>query len=266
MKTPWIAALIAAALFTGSAYAQAQSAAPRSGAIATPGALESEPAPPAVTKLLIEKVQSWIGDPRFRVEGVRTTPIPGFYEVQVRTDLFFVDSSGRYIIIEGEMVDMRTNQNITRERMKAVLAIDFSDLPIAKAIKNVNGDGKRVVALFEDPNCSYCRRLRADLNNIDNLTIYTFAYPILAADSDLKSRKALCAKDPSQAWNDLMMKGTVPENDGTCKTSLDEFVDLGQRWGISATPTVFFPSGHRLRGYTPPTQFVELLEKHQKSP
>lgn len=249
--------IIAALLFClGMAGAWAQAQKPS-------GAALSQPAPPEIAERLIKRVQEWINDDRFKVEGIRTTPIPGLYEVQIRTDLFFVDEAGRYIIIENEMVDLTTNQNLTRLRMQEVMAVDFSDLPLDKAIKNVNGDGKRVVALFEDPNCAYCRRLRADLNNIDNLTIYTFAYPILAADSDLKSRKALCAEDPSTAWNDLMMTGAVPDNDGTCSTALDEFKALGQRWGISATPTMFFPTGFRLRGYAPPSRFISILEKNQ---
>lgn len=249
--------IIAALLFClgmSGAWAQAQKPS---------GAALSQPAPPEIAERLIKRVQEWVNDDRFKVEGIRTTPIPGLFEVQIRTDLFFVDEAGRYIIIENEMVDLTTNQNLTRLRMQEVMAVDFSELPLDKAIKNVNGDGKRVVALFEDPNCAYCRRLRADLNNIDNLTIYTFAYPILAADSDLKSRKALCAEDPSTAWNDLMMTGAVPDNDGTCSTALDEFKALGQRWGISATPTMFFPTGFRLRGYAPPSRFVSILENNQ---
>lgn len=223
----------------------------------------SQPAPPEIAERLTSSVQQWINDSRFKVEGVRTTPVPGLYEVQIRTDLFFVDEAGRYIIIENEMVDLQTNTNLTRLRMQDVMAIDFSELPLDKAIKNVTGNGERVVALFEDPNCAYCRRLRADLNNIDNLTVYTFAYPILAADSDLKSRKALCADDPSVAWNELMMNGTVPDNDGKCENSLDEFKALGQRWGISATPTLFFPTGYRLRGYAPPSRLVSILDSNQ---
>lgn len=248
-----ILAAIAAAFLLAVGPVQAQKAT---------AAAPSEPAPPEVAARIQGNVQSWVGD-RFKVEGVRTTPMPGMFEVQIRTDLYYVDEAGRFIIVDGELVDMSTNQNITRDRMIDVLRIDFKELPIAKALKQVNGKGKRVVALFEDPNCAYCRRLRADLQGIDNLTVYTFAYPILAADSDVKSRKALCAKDPNEAWNELMLKGVVPNNDGSCATPMDEFKALGQRFGISATPTMFFPTGFRLQGYAPPTKLVEMIDQHQ---
>ncbi len=253
-----ISVVAAAAILVGGAlHAQTQGAQK-----SAERAAQAKPAPAEIAKRIKAKVQAWTGD-RFKVEGVHTTPIPGIYEIQIRTDLYFVDESARFIIVDGELVDMNTNQNITRDRMVDVMRIDFNELPVAKALKQVNGNGKRVVALFEDPNCAYCRRLRADLQGIDNLTVYTFAYPILAADSDVKSRKALCAKDPDKAWNELMLNGVVPDNPGTCKTSMDEFKALGQRFGISATPTMFFPTGFRLQGYAPPGKLAKMLEEHQ---
>ena len=194
---------------------------------------------------------------------MRTTPLGDLFEVRIGNDLLYVDRTGRYILVEGEMVDMRTNRNLTRERMQEVLSIDFSILPLAKAMKQVNGAGKRTLVLFEDPNCTYCKRLRADLMVIDDLTVYTFAYPILAADSDLKSRKALCAPDPQAAWLDLMLYNKVADNDGRCPNALEELKALGQQLGIEATPTMFFPNGQRLQGYAPPTRLVQLLEANQ---
>ena len=258
MRNSILAAIAATLVLTVSPMQAQTKVAPNGAEMAAP----SKPAPAEVASRLKEKVETWTGD-RFKVEGVRTTPMPGIFEVQIRTDLYFVDEAGRFIIVDGELVDMNTNQNITRDRMVDVLRIDFKELPVAKALKQVNGEGKRVIALFEDPNCAYCRRLRSDLQGIDNLTVYTFAYPILAADSDVKSRKALCAKDPSQAWNELMLSGKVPANDGTCSTPMDEFKAMGERYGISATPTIFFPTGFRLQGYAPPTQLVKMIEQHQ---
>jgi thiol:disulfide interchange protein DsbC len=222
------------------------------------------PVPGELEARIKARVRDWTGG-RFEVVSVRGTPMADLLEIRIMNDLYYVDRAGRYILIDGEMVDMNSNRNFTRERMEEVLAIDFSDLPVDKAVKMVNGDGKRVLALFEDPNCTYCRRLRADLMRIDNLTVYTFPFPILAASSDVKSRKALCDSDPSEAWNDLMLTGTVPENDGNCESPIAEFKALGERLGISATPTMFFPSGRRLQGYAPPTRLVEVLDRNQKA-
>lgn len=253
--------IVAASIVATTPAALAQTSA-ATGASQTPA---SQPADKALATKIREAVGKWTSG-RYKVQDVRTTPIKGLYEIRIQNDLFFVDEAARYILIEGEMVDIANSRNLTRERMQEVMAIKFDDLPLDKAIKQVNGDGSRVVALFEDPNCSYCRRLRGDLMNIDNLTVYTFVYPILAADSDLKSRQALCSPDPSEAWNDLMLKGVVPKNDGSCKNAVADIKALGESYGIQATPTMFFPSGMRVQGYAPPTRFVEVLEKNQSAP
>ena len=254
--------LSASALALAAMFAAVPGMAQTSAVAAAPA---SQPADPAQAEKIRTAIANWTRG-RYDVKAVRTTPIPGLFEIQIRTDLFFVDAQARYILIEGEMVDISTSRNLTQERMAEVMAINFEDLPIDKALKQVNGDGKRVLAVFEDPNCGYCKRLRADLMAMDNVTIYTFAYPILAADSDVKSRKALCASEPAKAWNSLMLQGVVPDNTGECANDLDQFKALGDSYGIRATPTIFFPNGIRLQGYAPPSRFVEALDKNQVAP
>ncbi|MEZ5738512.1 MAG: DsbC family protein [Burkholderiaceae bacterium] len=222
-----------------------------------------EPVSAEAVKAIQDKVRQWTGG-RFEATEVRGTPMASLLEIRIQNDLYYIDRNGRYIIIDGEFVDMQTNRNFTRERMEQVLAIDFDTLPVDKAVKWVAGKGERKVVVFEDPNCTYCRRLRADLMRIDNITVYTFAFPILAADSDTKSRQALCDADPVKAWNDLMLTGRPPDNDGKCDTPIAQFKALGEKLGIQATPTMFFPSGKRLQGYAPPTRFVDMLDQNQK--
>src|SRR5690606_30737545 len=141
------------------------------------------------------------------------------------------------------------------DRLDEILAIDFSKLPLDLAMKQVIGKGSRRIALFEDPNCGYCRKLRADLARLDDVTIYTFAYPILAADSRTKAEKAWCAPDRVKAWADMMLTGVVPRNDGKCETPIARIHELGAELGITATPTIFFASGRRLQGYAAPDVF-----------
>jgi thiol:disulfide interchange protein DsbC len=83
----------------------------------------------------------------------------------------------------------------------------------------VRGNGKRKVAVFEDPNCGYCKRFERDLQNVDNVTVYMFLYPILSPDSAEKSRNVWCAKDRAKAWQDWMVRDQVPANAASCDTT-----------------------------------------------
>lgn len=208
-------------------------------------------------------VEGWL-DGRYKVEEVRKTPLPGMYEVRIGTDFIYVDEKAQFGFVEGNLIDLKANRNLTRERTDEVLTINFKDLPLNLAMKSVTGTGKRVVAVFEDPNCGYCKTMRRDLLKLENATVYTFVLPILAADSETKSKKALCASDKMKAWNELMLTGKTPENAGACDTPLAKTKELSQKLGITATPTVFFANGKRLRGYAPPPEFEKLLEANSK--
>ena len=209
-------------------------------------------------------VEAWLKG-RYKVDEIRRTPVPGIWEVRIGNDLIYVDDKGQHAFVEGNLVDMRSNRNLTRERTEELLAIDFDTLPLGIAMKQVVGNGKRVMAVFEDPNCGYCRKMRQDMVNLKDVTIYTFVIPILSADSEVKAKKALCADDKVRAWNDLMLQGKVPGNAGTCETPLARLKELAQKLGVSATPTTFFQNGRRLQGYVPAAQLERMLDENSKS-
>lgn len=214
-------------------------------------------ADPAVD--VIRRSVEAFGGGRFKIDEVRRTPVPGIYEVRIQNDLIYVDEKGHHLFYSGDLIDMRSQRNLTRERVEELLTIDFRTLPLDLAIQQKIGDGKRVIAVFEDPNCGYCRRLRADLLKLDNITLYTFPMAFLAPDSETKATKALCAADKARAWNDLMISNRVPGNAGTCETSLGKVAELARNLGITGTPVVFFQNGKRLQGYAPPERFLEML-------
>ena len=209
-------------------------------------------------------VESWLKG-RFKVDEVRKTPMTGMWEVRFGNDLIYVDDKGQYAFVEGNMVDLKSGRNLTRERVDELMTIHFKDLPLNLAFKQVISNGKRVIAVFEDPNCGYCKRMRADIVALKDVTIYTYPVAILAADSETKAKKALCADDKVRAWNDMMLSNKVPGNAGTCENSLAKVRDLAQKLGISATPTLFFANGKRLQGYVPAAQFEKMLDENSKS-
>jgi thiol:disulfide interchange protein DsbC len=115
-----------------------------------------------------------------KIESIKETPYSGLYELRVAGDILYTDKKGEYLVI-GHVYDAKTTRDLTRERIDDINKIKFSDLPLDSAIKQVKGDGKRVIAVFEDPNCGYCKRLRqTTLKDTDNVTIYTFMYNILS--------------------------------------------------------------------------------------
>jgi thiol:disulfide interchange protein DsbC len=193
-----------------------------------------------------------------KVESITKTQYGGLYEVRLENQLFYTDEKVSFVVA-GSIIDLATMQNITEERKRKLSAIDFKSLPLELAVKTVRGDGSKVVAIFADPNCGYCKRFEKDLFKVDNVTIYTFLYPILSADSEQKSKSVWCAKDRVKAWQDLMLKGETPMNPGTCDTPIAKIVEVGKKLRVTGTPTLYFSNGIPVGGAVSLAQLEEYL-------
>lgn len=183
-----------------------------------------------------------------KIESISKTPYSGLYEIRVGGDIFYSDAKGEYLFI-GRIVDTKTFEDLTRARVDEINKIKFSDLPLDSALKMVKGNGKRVIAVFEDPNCGYCKRFRQTLNEMDNITVYTFMFNILSEDSVNKSRNIWCSADRNKAWDDWMLKAKAADAaPANCTTPHEKILALGQKLKVTGTPTIFFTDGSRIPG------------------
>ncbi|WP_110258204.1 DsbC family protein [Undibacterium pigrum] len=183
-----------------------------------------------------------------KIDSVTKTPYSGLYEVRIGSDVMYTDEKAQYLFT-GDVIDAKTGTNYTKARIDDLSKVKFSDLPLESALKMVKGDGKRVIAVFEDPNCGYCKQFRKTLNSLDNITVYTFMYNILADDSKVKSKNIWCSADRNKAWDDWMLNGkAAPEAPANCNTPNDKIFALGQKMRVSGTPSVIFSDGSRAPG------------------
>ncbi len=197
-----------------------------------------------------------------KIESVSKAGYLGLYEVYADGSIFYTDEKMTAFIFGGQLVDGKGMKNLTEERMRKLTAIRFADLPLERAIKQVRGDGKRVLATFEDPNCGYCKRLAKDLQKLENVTLYTFLLPILSEDSVRKSRQIWCSADRAKAWNDWMIDGKAPTAKEDCDTlAVTKNQEYGRKLNISGTPTVFFADGERVPGAIPLARIEQKLSQ-----
>ena len=196
------------------------------------------------------------------IDEVSKSAMPGLYEVRINgTEIFYSDAEGNFLI-QGSMIDTRQRRNLTEERVEKLSSISFDSLPLKDAFTIVRGNGKRKLAVFEDPNCGYCKRFERDLQKVDNVTIHMFLYPILGADSVEKSKNIWCAKDPAKAWLDWMVRDQAVAGTATPACDLAAVtrnVEFGRKHKISGTPTLLFVDGSRVPGAISATQVEKYL-------
>lgn len=194
------------------------------------------------------------------IDEIRRTPMAGIFEVRIGQDIVYTDADGSHIL-QGQMIDTRSRKNLTEERLDKLSALDFDSLPIKDAITLVRGNGSRKLAVFEDPNCGYCKRFERDMQKVNDVTVYLFLMPILGGDSTDKSRNVWCAKDPAKAWTDMMVnERPVGRAMGNCdSTALTRNVEFGRKHRITGTPTLIFANGKRVPGAIGTAQIEQLL-------
>ena len=194
-----------------------------------------------------------------KIDEISKTPVNGLYEVRVNgTDIFYTDTEGNYLI-QGNLIDTRQRRNLTEERIDKLTAIQFDSLPLKDALVVVRGNGKRKLAVFEDPNCGYCKRFERDLDKVNNVTVYTFLYPILSADSAEKSKNIWCARDKVKAWQDLMLRDASPAAAQCDVSAIARNMELGRKHKITGTPTLIFADGSRVPGAINTQQIEKYL-------
>lgn len=183
-----------------------------------------------------------------KVDSVLKTPYSGLFEVRIGSDIVYTDEKAQYLFV-GRVLDAKTYQDYTKARVDEISKIKFSDLPLASAMKTVKGNGKRVIAVFEDPNCGYCKRFEQTLQGMDNVTVYTFLYNILSEDSAVKSKNIWCSADRVKAWEDWMLNSkAAAAAPASCTTPNEKVFELGRKLKITGTPTIFFADGTRVPG------------------
>jgi thiol:disulfide interchange protein DsbC len=182
-----------------------------------------------------------------KVRSVTPAPVSGLYEVLVGNDIFYTDANAKYLI-QGEIIELASGKNITEQRQADLNRIKWTDLNQANAFKTVRGNGTRQLAIFSDPNCGYCKRLEKSLQQLDNVTIYTYLIPILSADSIQKAKQIWCSTDPNKTYMDWMINGVAPSGKTDCSNPLDKNLTFAKTYGITGTPTLFFTDGSRFPG------------------
>jgi thiol:disulfide interchange protein DsbC len=243
--------VVALACSSAAALAQNASAVP-----AAPSA-DATPASPDIAAIRGALEQRF---PGAQISHVAKSSYFGLYEVMLDDNLVYTDPSAAYIFV-GSMYDTATKQNLTEARSRKLNRVAVDKLPYELAFKRVKGDGSRKLVIFSDADCPFCHRLETEIKGLDNVTIYTFLFPIdqLHPNAAKKSKQIWCSADKAQAWDVFFASGKVPDNKGDCGDPVAKTQALGQSMHINATPTLIFADGTMIPGALPLPQIEKEM-------
>jgi thiol:disulfide interchange protein DsbC len=204
-----------------------------------------------------------------KIEGVAPAPVSGLWEVRVRSEkggvrVLYADPTGTYVI-DGSIFELRTNRDLTEERTRKLNAIKFESLPFDQAVKVQRGDGRRVLAMFSDPYCPYCVQFERTLQQVNDITVYVFMYPVIRPQNADHSKAVWCAPDRTKAWLDLAIHHRPPAVPANCENPVEKNLRLGQSLGVNSTPTLILANGERVSAGLSAKDLAEVLDEVAKS-
>jgi thiol:disulfide interchange protein DsbC len=192
------------------------------------------------------------------------TPVAGIYQTQFGKNYGYLSDDGRYLFV-GNLIDLKTGQNMTDIAKRKTTKIEIDQTAIEdKAVFAATGEEKAVLNVFTDTSCPYCRKLHEEVAELQDAGISVHYIPYPRGGSQGPGYQTLkqvwCAKDRATALTigkDLA-SGDLP--DGNCEDSLlvDEGYKLGNKVGVTGTPTLIKSNGEVITGYVP---YQELIPR-----
>jgi thiol:disulfide interchange protein DsbC len=230
--------------------------------LALPAPAQDAPKADAARELASVKKALELKFPGAQLGSVTKSPYLGLYEVQLDDRLIYTDPKVTYVFV-GSIYDTVAKINLTELRSRELNRVDVATLPLEFALKKVKGDGSRKLVVFADADCPFCKRLESEMKGLDNVTIYTFLFPIdaLHPESARKSAQIWCAADRNKAWDDWFDTGRLPDNKGDCPTPIAQTAVLGQKYHVNATPTLVFADGSVVPGALPLAQLESEMKQ-----
>ncbi|RYL22879.1 DsbC family protein [Acinetobacter piscicola] len=197
--------------------------------------------------------------PNVKIDNVQATEMQGLYSGTLDGQVVYVNEDVQHLFI-GSMIRLKDQKNLTKDlALQNSPKADFKKLPFNDAIKTVRGNGQRQLAIFSDPNCPYCKSLEGNLAKLNNVTIYTFIYPI-KNQSILPSKQVWCSDNKAYAWHNLIQNNIQPTAAANCATPIERNLILGKQLGLHGTPAIIFSNGHTVMGAYPAEEIEKIWQ------
>ncbi|MEE8387971.1 MAG: DsbC family protein [Acidiferrobacterales bacterium] len=198
--------------------------------------------------------------PRLVFEKVRAAPIPGLCEALIDTEVFYVSETGKYLLV-GNLIAISSGSNLTAQRRAAIVKTIMDDLDEKQMIHIGPAKAKRTITVFTDVDCPYCARLHEEVPQLTKkgVKVRYLLYPRngIHTSTYKKSVSVWCAKDRIKAIGIAKAGGELKEM--TCTNPVADHYQLGQRLGITGTPTLILEDGTRIGGYVPAPRLLTML-------
>ena len=200
--------------------------------------------------------------PEMEIGDVKPAPFAGFVEVTVQGRVFYVSNDGRYLF-HGNLLDVKTNQNLTRLSEGVQRRGELAKVGPERRIIFAAAKPKHRVTVFTDIDCGYCRKLHeqmADYNRAGISVEYLFFPRTGPGSESFEQAVAVWCADDRRAALTRAKAGTLLPH-AKCTNPVASDYELGTRLGVDGTPAIYAENGVQIGGYLAPEEMLARLDE-----
>lgn len=205
------------------------------------------------------RLEQRFGD--LKIRELTPSPVPGLYELVYDASVGYVTADGRYLIINGQLVELESGRNLTAARRKQLVLGAIEGVGEKNMIVFAPKKTLRTITVFTDVDCSYCARLHQEVPALNRagVKVRYLLYPRagLGSESAKRIESVWCAKDRQKAIGIAKAGGQVENK--TCANPIKEHLHLGQMLGVNGTPALVLDDGRLIPGYAPAAALLNEL-------
>lgn len=194
-------------------------------------------------------------------EEIFESKIPGWYTIRKGAIIAYISADGRYLL-QGDMIDLENNANLTEESRNDARVKMMSDVPNEQLIVFTPEKVEATVSIFTDIDCTFCRRLHAQLDEYmaQGIEIRYFLYPRNGPTSPswAKAENVWCANDRNEALTMAKLDQDYPSRNCDASVVSSHYL-IGQDVGLRGTPAIVLHDGSLFSGYLPPDQLKQAI-------
>ena len=205
--------------------------------------------------------------PNIKIVDIKVTPLKSMWEIDIesnnRKGPIYLDFTKKYIIT-GQIIEIKSKRNLSREREEELNKIDVSKIPLGDAIVMGSKNAKKRVIVFTDPDCPFCAKLHAEMKKIvaerKDVAFFIKMFPLPIHKEAAEKSKAIVCEKSLALLEAAFDKKTIAKP--KCKTSaIDANIKLGRTLGITGTPALVMPDGRVASGYRDANALKALIDK-----
>ncbi|MEW6446205.1 MAG: DsbC family protein [Pseudomonadota bacterium] len=195
---------------------------------------------------------------------ISPTPVAGIYEVIAGPDVVYMTADGRFMF-QGSLLDFQERKNLTEERRAALRTEMLKQIRDEDTVIYApQGAVKHTITVFTDPSCPYCRKLHAEVPELNKqgVKVRYVLYPRAGLDSPIgkTSIGIMCAKD-RKVELDKSLGGQSVNLPACDKHPLTQQLTIGEQMGLEGTPFIVTEGGQVMPGYRPAPELIKVLDK-----